>query len=95
MLSPSQPGWISAAATACTSPAAVLASSSVKASGDGCTAVSCRDAMAALPKEACGVSMLPALEPVLATVDGAAQQFMEITHGRHFAFDGIHVPVNH
>ena len=48
------------------------ASSSVNASEGACAGPSCREAMAALPKEACGVSMLPALEPVLATV-GAAQ----------------------
>ena len=46
--------------------------SSVNASAGGCAAASCSEAMAALPKEACGVSMLPALEPVLAAAEGAA-----------------------
>ena len=34
--------------------------------------------MAALPKDACGVSMLPAFEPVLATVEAAAQHSIKV-----------------
>ena len=66
------------------------ASSSVNASEGACAGASCREAMAALPKEACGVSMLPALEPVLATV-GAARY---VSHSAPPSQDlnGLHCP---